>query len=118
MGDCFVDLSKRIKLCREKSGLSQISIAEKLNITRQAYNHYETGKRTPPVETLLELAEVFAVSLDGLTGRTDIPTSAKAVAFPAAHNELSHEISKLSEESRIKVESYVKFLQSEEKLNT
>lgn len=65
--------SDRLKKCREEQGLSQIAVSQKLNITRQAYNHYETGKRSPSSEMLTRLSALFNVSADYLLGITDIP---------------------------------------------
>jgi transcriptional regulator with XRE-family HTH domain len=110
----FVDLPKRIKLCREKSGLLQSDMAEKLNITRQAYNHYETQKRVPPLETLFELAEIFGVSLDYLTGRTDNTAIIPEILAMPAQDKLSVEICKLSQENRRKAESFIRFLNTDE----
>lgn len=66
-------LKKRLKQCREEKGVSQTNLAEYLMITRQAYNHYETGNRLPTQETLIKIAEYFNVSTDYLLGRTDEP---------------------------------------------
>jgi transcriptional regulator with XRE-family HTH domain len=59
-------LSKNLIEYRKKCGLSQKDIAAKLNITRQAYNHYETGKRIPPVDTLNEIANILGVDINVL----------------------------------------------------
>ena len=37
-----------------------------LNISRQAYSNYETGKRTPDLDSLLFLARCYRISLDAL----------------------------------------------------
>ena len=54
---------------RENTNLTQTDVANILNITQQAYAHYESGKRTPSIETLIKLADFYKVSLDYLTGR-------------------------------------------------
>lgn len=48
-------------------------MAEMLGITRQAYGHYESGKREPDFVTLEKLATFFNVSTDYLLGRVDNP---------------------------------------------
>jgi len=65
----------RLKKCREEKGLSQAEMGQALEITRQAYNHYETGKREPPQDTLKKISEVLNVSVDYLLGRTDNKTN-------------------------------------------
>ena len=57
-----------IKLRKEK-GLTQQQMADMLNITQQAYGHYESGKRLPDIKTLVKIADFYGVSLDMLTGR-------------------------------------------------
>lgn len=34
-----------------------------MGITRQAYSHYEVGRRKPDYETLLKLAEFYGISV-------------------------------------------------------
>lgn len=45
----------------------------KLGITQTNYSKYEFGKVNVPVEMLIKLADLYHVSLDYLTGRTDEP---------------------------------------------
>ena len=56
-----------IKL-REKSGMSQDELAEKLFVTRQAVSRWETGKTTPDIDTLKKLSTLFDVSINTLLG--------------------------------------------------
>ena len=53
---------------REKSGMSQDELAEKLFVTRQAVSRWETGKTTPDIETLKKLSKLFDVSINTLLG--------------------------------------------------
>lgn len=64
-------LCVRLRELRQEKKLSQADVAEFLQISRQAYNFYETGKREPDNETLQKLASFFNVSTDYLLGRTD-----------------------------------------------
>lgn len=64
-------LSKRLRLCRKEAGLTQIQTAIYCDITEQAYQNYERMTREPRLEILIRLADLFHVSLDYLTGRTD-----------------------------------------------
>lgn len=58
---------KRIKDLREDNELKQETIANVLNITRQQYGLYESGKRTIPIDLLIKLSKYYGVSLDYLT---------------------------------------------------
>ena len=76
---------QRLRELREKSGLSQTDVAKYLKITRQAYNHYETGKRTPDTKTISEIARLFSVTTDYLLGRE--PLDAKKDGPPSEEDE-------------------------------
>lgn len=64
-------LSKRLKQLRKEKGLSQYQVAIYCDITEKAYQNYELMTRSPKIEVLVKIADVFDVSLDWLTGRTD-----------------------------------------------
>lgn len=57
---------KNLKLYRTAKGLTQAEVARALNISRQAYYNYETGKREADYETLLKLSELFDTSIESL----------------------------------------------------
>lgn len=59
-------LKDRLKIAREKEGLSQSDMANLLNISRQGYNHYETGKRIPTLEMLNRISKILHVTTDYL----------------------------------------------------
>ena len=63
-------LSKNIKKYREANGFTQIELAKKLNLSRNAISQYENGKREPGIETQLLLVDLFGISLDELNGRS------------------------------------------------
>lgn len=53
---------------RNRSGLSQDELAEKLYVTRQAVSRWETGETLPNTETLKLLSKLFDVSINTLLG--------------------------------------------------
>ena len=59
-------ISKNIKRLRTERGLTQDSLAEKINITRQAVSSWENDRTQPDVEMLGRLAEVLEVSFEEL----------------------------------------------------
>lgn len=61
-------LPEKLSELRKKKGLSQIELAEKLNVSRQAVSRWETGGALPSVENLLSLRELYNVSLDEMVG--------------------------------------------------
>ena len=64
---------QRLKDIREDSDKKQEDIALVLNITRQQYQLYESGKREMPMHHFVALAKYYNVSLDFLAGRIDTP---------------------------------------------
>ena len=47
----------------------QREVAEALGIKTRSYQAYEGGTREPTINTLIQLADYFDVTLDYLTGR-------------------------------------------------
>lgn len=53
---------------RNRAGLSQEELAEKVYVTRQAVSRWENGETTPNTETLKLLSQLFDVSINTLLG--------------------------------------------------
>ncbi len=60
--------SYRLRALREAKGLSQREVAERIGMTRTAYNKYERGT-SRPVRKLNELTALFGVTTDYLLGK-------------------------------------------------
>jgi transcriptional regulator with XRE-family HTH domain len=58
---------------REDADKKQEDIAFILNITRQQYQLYESGKREMPMHHFMTLAKYYNISLDYLSGLIDKP---------------------------------------------
>ena len=69
----MVPFTERLKKARKRKGLKQREVAEYLQIGLRSYQNYEGGQRRPDYETLVALADYFAVTTDYLLGRTDNP---------------------------------------------
>ena len=65
---------QRIRDLREDAELSQLKIAEMLNMHKTTYARYETGEREIPFNIAILLAEHYNVSLDYLAGLTNKKT--------------------------------------------
>ncbi|EGK13004.1 XRE family transcriptional regulator [Desmospora sp. 8437] len=61
----------RLKKLRLEHKLTQEQLGKKINVTKVSISGYENGTRTPDIETLQKIAEVFDVTIDFLLGRTD-----------------------------------------------
>ncbi len=57
-------LEQYLKDLRKSCNYSQEFVASHLNITRQTYSHYETGRVTPPVNSLYNLARLYGVPVE------------------------------------------------------
>ncbi len=64
-------LARRLRECRKAAGLTQGQVAIYCDITEKAYQNYELMTREPKLDILIRIADVFQVSLNYLTGRTD-----------------------------------------------
>lgn len=64
-------LAERLKECRKEKGYTQCQVAIYCDITEKAYQNYELTTREPKLEILIKIANLYEVSLDYLTGRTD-----------------------------------------------
>ena len=56
-------VGERISRLRQKQGLTQIALAEKLGVTSQAISKWERGQSFPDVSRLDELAELLGVAV-------------------------------------------------------
>lgn len=63
--------TQRLKDLREDNDLKQEAVAITLNITRQQYQLYESGKRKLPIDKLIILCKFYNVSADYILGFID-----------------------------------------------
>lgn len=63
-----------VKKARERAGLSQKALADKLGITQQSVWYYENGERDIKASVLVQLSDVLGVTISYLLGLTDDPT--------------------------------------------
>ena len=59
-------LANRITQLRRNLCLSQLQLAQKLSISPSALGMYEQSRRTPSLDTLVSMSQIFNVSLDYL----------------------------------------------------
>ena len=61
----------RLKELRKSRNISQLKLANDLNMNQNSISRYENLEREADYETLVKFADYFDVSLDYLFGRTD-----------------------------------------------
>ena len=57
-------MKNRVKELREKEGLTQKKLGEKVNVSRQAINAIETGKYDPSLWLAYDIAQLFNMSIE------------------------------------------------------
>ena len=57
-------MKNRVKELREKEGLTQKKLGEKVNVSRQAINDIETGKYDPSLWLAYDIAQLFNMSIE------------------------------------------------------
>ena len=61
-----IQLAANLRRLRADHEYTQTQICAKLNISRQAYSNYETGKRIPDLDILIRIANLYHVTLEQL----------------------------------------------------
>ena len=61
-----MEIGKKLKEARQMSGLTQEDVAEKLIVSRQTISNWETEKFYPDILYVLQLSDLYQVSLDEL----------------------------------------------------
>lgn len=62
------DFGLRLKELRLKRGLTQKTLAKRINKSKAAIGSYESNRQMPPLDVLISIAGVLNVSLDYLVG--------------------------------------------------
>ena len=60
-----------ITTARERMGVSQEQLANRLGVSRQTVYRWEKGKTNPPKSAIYMMADLFGCSTDYLVVRTD-----------------------------------------------
>ena len=70
-----MSISEKIYALRTKSGVTQEVFAEKLAVSRQSVQKWESGVSLPTIDKLITMATIFNVSMDYLCDRADSAVS-------------------------------------------
>lgn len=63
-------LSENIYRFRTEKNMSQLDLADALEVSRQSVSKWETGAAVPELEKLIKMSDLFDISLDELVGRS------------------------------------------------
>lgn len=61
-----MSLAEKLVTLRKQKGLTQMDLAEKLNVSRQAVSRWEVGSAVPGTDNLKVLTELYGVQIDFL----------------------------------------------------
>ncbi|MDU3801825.1 helix-turn-helix domain-containing protein [Paraclostridium bifermentans] len=107
--------ANRLREERERLGLMQKEMAQKLEVPPNTYNGYETGKRSPSLEVARHIADTLEISVDYLLGRTDRRniTKEKSKLDPSIKTIAAHRLSDiedLDDDAIDKINEYIEFI--------
>ena len=73
-GDCnVIAFGEKLRDLRLKSGMTQLQLADKVNVTKSVISYYEHKDKKPSPDILIKFAEIFGVTTDYLLGVEKTP---------------------------------------------
>ena len=69
----MTNFASRFKKLRLKKGLTQRELALHFKTSKSNISRYENGYSLPAVESIIDYADFFNVSIDYLLGKSDLP---------------------------------------------
>ena len=104
----MANFAERMRSLRKEKSLKKTEVAKGTGLDRSTVTNYENGKRdNPTAETLQRIADYFDVSIDYLTGKSDIRDKLTAT-------ELIQVFRKLTDENKLQLIKYAKYLEKEQ----
>lgn len=75
-----MNLSEKLKIIRKSKGITQESLASKLSVSRQAVAKWESGMAYPDIINLIQLSELFNITIDYLVKDNECEKSISSTA--------------------------------------
>ena len=75
-------IGEKIHSLRTSRELSQEKFAELLDVSRQSVSKWETDSSVPEIDKMLRICDIFGISLDELTGRTEGESNSENEELP------------------------------------
>lgn len=111
----MLSFGERLKMARERRGMTQAQVMRLTNISDKSLSRYETNSTTPDPETIQVLVRLYDVSTDFILGFSLVmghaPTDAVEPADVAALG-LFEKLGSLSDDARKKAEEYIEMLKT------
>jgi transcriptional regulator with XRE-family HTH domain len=70
------NFGENLQSLREVRRLTQAELGARAGIAAASISHFETGQRTPSLDSLVKLADALNISVDVLIGRAPLETAA------------------------------------------
>ena len=61
-----MEIGKKLKDARIKSGMTQEAVAEEIQVSRQTISNWENEKSYPDIVSVIHLSDLYRISLDEL----------------------------------------------------
>lgn len=74
-----------LKEIRKKQHITQVELAKKCHVSQGTIANWESGTRTPDIETITEIASILNVSVDSLVGNEVAKPAANAKKLPSEY---------------------------------
>jgi transcriptional regulator with XRE-family HTH domain len=104
--------AKRLKEEREKNRWTQEYFASLLGVSNGTISGYERNYREPDIDTLIKISDLLSISIDYLTGKSDI-RNVIATGDNVSADTLSERIAELPEDKRKTIETLLKVYEME-----
>lgn len=62
------------------NNMKTVKVAEKLGVATPTFSFWESGKKSPPYESLIKLTQLYNVSIDYLLGN-DMPATPQRALY-------------------------------------
>ena len=99
-----------MKSLRENKGLTQVQLADLVNLSQQTIGHYEVDRAKPDLETLKKFADIFNCTTDYLLGKSIVRNPIDTIAA-------RHDRDEYTEEELEDIEKFKEFVRSKRKQN-
>lgn len=128
----MLTFGERLRMARERAGLSQLDVYKAINLSNKSLSRYENDATTPDPETIKALIELYDVSADFIMGLSDEMGRARpskccgtskskpqlAEALASGDKELIKKLESLSPEAKEKAAEYIDMLKTLEEVKT
>lgn len=102
-------IGERLRNERDIRGWSQAYVAEKLHLSGSStYANWEHGSREPNIEMLINLANLYDVSVDYLIGNTNVKS--RAIELNLASHQALEDFYSLNKDEQILIKNMIEAL--------